>query len=318
MIGSGRSEAAEMAAPATAGARSVGPLYWAGLWAIDLVSVGWFAIRALFRLRACSDIRILVYHDIADLTPKEDPLRVSVPVALFEQQMRFLSEEGYRFLSVEEAARLLSSADIPDRAVVVTFDDGYESVLRAAVPILNRYAVLVTLFVAVGRLGEARFPWSPAGSRFSRPLRWDELAELAGSCAMEIGSHTVTHRPLHTLSPAEQATEVEASRRVLEERLGRPVQVFAYPFGGWNTFPAHLRDLLRRHGYTAACTNVMGANVAGANTMALRRVRIGWNDSLWRFRLKLAGAYDWSDRARRVLASLRSGNHEKVESLENT
>lgn len=297
--------------------RTIGPMYWLALWAVDFFSLIRFALCLLPWPRARRDVRILVYHDVVDASPEEDPYRISVPPALFERQIRFLSENGYRFLSVEEAAGLLSRSEVPDRAVVVTFDDGYESVLRAAAPVLNRYAVPATLFVAVEHIGQPRFPWSPPDGRFTRPLNWDELATLVSAARLEIGSHTMTHRRLHTLSGAEQDAELGPSRRTLETRLGRQVRVFAYPFGGWDTFPDELHPRLHAHGYIAACTNVMGANLAGADLLALRRVRIGWNDNLWRLRLKLAGAYDWSDRARRLLASLRSGIPAKVQNLEN-
>jgi len=298
--------------PAKVRARTVGPLYWLWLWVIDLVSLGWFALRTMLPFAARPDIRILVYHDIVDLVPEEDPLRISTPIALFEQQMRFLRHGGYCFLSVAEAAERLSSRDIPPRAVVVTFDDGHASFLETAAPILKRYEIPATLFVAVGCLGQTRLPWVPEKSHFSPPLQWEQLAALSSSYAVEIGSHTMTHRALHALSAAEQVMEIAASRRSLEERLKRPVHVFAYPFGGWDTFPSPLHDLLRRQGYRAACTNVMGANRARANPMALRRVRIGWCDTLWRFRLKLAGAYDWSDGLRRLVTCDRSGLDESA------
>jgi len=285
---------------------------------IDLVSLGWLALRSILRFHASPDIRILVYHDIADLPPSDDPLRISTSPGLFEQQIRFLRDQGYRFLSVEEAAACIADGKIPKRGIVVTFDDAHASILTAAALVLKRYAVPATLFVPVGWIGEARFPWIRPGNGFSRPMTWDELGRLAGEVNLEIGSHTMTHQPLHILSRAEQESELDRSRRVLEERLGRPVRVFAYPFGGWDTFPRDLYPLLQAHGYVAACTNVMGANHAGTHRMALRRIRVGWCDSLWRFRLKLAGDYDWSDRARRILASLRSRDQVGVESLGNT
>jgi peptidoglycan/xylan/chitin deacetylase (PgdA/CDA1 family) len=243
-----------------------------------------------------------MYHDVVNTSPDRDPLRISVSTELFERHICYLREKGYRFLSVEEAAMQLSSSEVPDRAVVVTFDDGYESLLRVAAPVLKRYEVPVTLFVAVDFIAKADFPWSLVRSGFTRPLNWGELTALMNTTKIEIGSHTVTHRLLHTLPPAEQEIEIDNSRQVLEELLGRPVRVFAYPFGGWGTFPLSLQSLLKRHGYAAACTNVMGINNHRTSPMALHRVRISWCDTLWRFRLKLAGAYDWSDSLRRVMA----------------
>ncbi len=121
---------------------------------------------------------------------------------------------------------------------------------------------------------------------------------------LDVGSHTVTHRALDELDPREQDDELARSRDTLERRLGHPVRVLAYPFGGWDTFPDELRRRVSTHGYRAACANVMGRNDTRTDRFALRRVRIGWNDTLWRFRLKIDGAYDWSDRVRRLLENL--------------
>lgn len=279
--------------------RRIGLRYWLGLWAVDAVSLCVFVVNRLRGARP--DLRILVYHDVVDARPADDPYRISVPPALFERHMAFLRRRGCRCLTVEHAVDLLSRGALPERSVVVTFDDGYTSMLSAAAPTLARHAVPATLFVAAGHVGEPTFTWNDAASPFTRPLGWDELHALLERVTLEIGSHTVSHRPLHELAPAEQDEELARSRRLLETRLGRPVRVFAYPFGGWDTFPDDVRSRVRAQGYAAACANVMGANTAATDRFALRRVRIGWNDTLWRFRLKLEGAYDWSDWLRQAL-----------------
>jgi len=293
--------------------RSISLRYWLALWAIDLCSLIRFAAGVIGWIRTeRREIRILAYHDVSDVAPRKDALRISTPVDLFEQHIRYLRRKGYRFMSMVEAANRLRRSEVPDKAVVVTFDDGYQSLLNAATPVLVRYSVPATIFVAVDFIGKPEFPWSPESAGFTRPLTWEELSELMSKTTIEVGSHAATHRPLHALSRSEQEAELGSSRRTLEDRLGGSVRAFAYPFGGWDTFPDGLQSLLRTHGYEAACTNVMGANTAGANLFALRRVRVGWNDRLWRFRLKLAGAYDWSDRVRRML-SLLSPVHTKPE-----
>jgi len=268
-------------------------VYYARLWALDAVS----ALRWTVTASDAADLRILLYHDIVDLAPQDDPLRISVAPALFERHIRLLRDAGYRFVSVQQAAADLAAGTPPARAVIVTFDDAHVSMLTEAVPILKRYGVPATLFVPSAWIGKDRFPWIPAGA-FTRPMTWDELESAGREIDLEIGSHTATHRVLHERSAEEQRAELEGSKRTLEDRLGRPVRVFAYPFGGWNTFPAAVQRVLGDVGYVAACTNVMGKNGAGANPLALHRVRIGWHDVAWRFRMKLAGAYDWSDRVR--------------------
>jgi peptidoglycan/xylan/chitin deacetylase (PgdA/CDA1 family) len=271
--------------------------YWLKLWMVDAVSI----CGRLLTPRPAPGIRILVYHDIRDVAPAEDPLRITVPPMLFERQIRHLHETGARFLSLEDSARALAGGDVPDRAVAITFDDGYHSFLTEALPILRRYGVPATLFVAVGYVGGAGFPFS-AGTLVSRPLNWLELQRIAATPGIWIGSHTTTHRFLHRLAPAERFDELARSRDILQTRLGQPVRALAYPFGGWGAFPIDVQEAVEAAGYTTACTNVMGTNRRGANLLALRRVRVGWEDGRWRFKLKVAGGYDWGDGVRHLLA----------------
>ncbi len=271
--------------------------YWLRLWALDAVSLA----ASPLLMRAAAGARILVYHDVRDVPPALDPFRLSVPPALFERQIRHLHRAGFRFLSLDDAARGLADGSVPPRSVTITFDDGYVSFLNDVLPILRRYDAPATLFVAAGSIGDSCFRFNPGGP-LSRPMTWPELQQAASVPGVHIGSHTITHRHLHRLTPMERRTELTESRAALESRLGRPVRTFAYPFGAWGTFPADVQADVAAAGYTVACVNVMGTNARGANMFALRRVRIGWEDHLWRFRLKIAGAYDWSDHVRHILA----------------
>lgn len=113
----------------------------------------------------------------------------------------------------------------------------------------------------------------------------------------------MTHPRLHELASDQRRDELVRSRELLESRVGRPVRNFAYPFGAWGTFPPDVQADVRAAGYAVACANVMGPNRMGANAFALRRVRLGWEDARWRFRRKIAWAYDWSDQMRRLAAT---------------
>ena len=267
------------------------------LWIRDLLSLFvWMTQRFLGRPRA-QGIRILVYHAIADLAPRDDHWRMSVPPALLAAQMRWLRQQGYSIVSLGEALEMVQGKrPMAENAVAVTFDDGFHDTLTRAYPILEREQVPATVFVVPQFLEASKpFPWLERPTPFERPLSWDELRRLASQPMVSVGSHTWSHRRLSGLSPEDQQQDIAQSKTVLEARLGRPIPWFAYPYGNAGSFSEETIACLQRLGFEAACGNLMGVNRVGDSLWTLKRTRIGWEDRLWRFRLKMLGFYDWLD-----------------------
>jgi peptidoglycan/xylan/chitin deacetylase (PgdA/CDA1 family) len=120
-------------------------------------------------------------------------------------------------------------------------------------------------------------------------LTWDQLREMA-EAGIEIGSHTVSHPVLSALGREEALGELLDSKKLLAAELGRPVKVFAYPFGRPQHFTAESERLVRQAGYEAACTTVRGVNRSDTNP--LRLLRIGVDDDpveIFAFKLRFAG-----------------------------
>jgi peptidoglycan/xylan/chitin deacetylase (PgdA/CDA1 family) len=207
----------------------------------------------------------------------------------FRRHLDTLEEWGARVLSLDDAVDRLAVGDLPRRAVTLTFDDGYASVLDVAWPELHRRGLPATLFAVSGYLdGRGRFPWDRAAS--SADARLADAAALrdAADAGLDIGSHTVTHRWLPGLDPADVERELKQSRHDLEDELGRPVASFAYPMGGWN---ARVRQLVDAAGYRVGVTVDRGRNRTGADPLALRRAFAF--DRAVDFRRQLDGAFDW-------------------------
>jgi len=114
--------------------------------------------------------------------------------------------------------------------IVITFDDGYESVYTEAFPVMSERGISGTVFPVVGAIGGYN-AWDVRLSvkRF-RHLSWPQIEELA-RYGFEIGSHTLSHRGLTLLGRERLAAEMGDSRKRLEDRLGRGVTAIAYPFG---------------------------------------------------------------------------------------
>ena len=235
------------------------------------------------RLTGARGLTIIGWHRVDG-----DTEGLSTGVDDFRRHLDELDAWGATVLPLDAAVAKLVDGTLPDRAVVLTFDDGYASVVETAWPILRERGLPTTLFVVSGYLsGDLRFAWDrdePEGDRL-RLARPDELVAAAAE-GLDIGSHTVTHPWLPRLGPDQLAHELLDSRCALEELLGRPVTSLAYPTGGWN--PA-VRTAAARAGYELAITVDRGLNTVRTPHLSLRRTFVPTDPA--DLRLVLDGAY---------------------------
>jgi peptidoglycan/xylan/chitin deacetylase (PgdA/CDA1 family) len=196
-----------------------------------------------------SSIPILMYHSIAERAAPRFRQFV-VPPAEFADQMAVLCDEGYSALTTTQLVdHLVMGEPLPPKPVVVTFDDGFADFSSAAMPILDRYGVTATLYVATDYLdGTSR--WLAHEGEADRPmLSWAELADVAAA-GIEIGGHTASHPRLDRLAPRAAAVDIRRGKRAIEDQLGRPCNSFAYPYGAWID---SVRRSVIKLGFTSAC-----------------------------------------------------------------
>lgn len=169
-----------------------------------------------------------MYHSISQPEVDQDPLCTSPE--RFGAQMLYLKRHNLRGVSMRELYLALNAGEATG-LVGVTFDDGYEDFLEAAVPTLEKLGFSATVFVVAGMLGSEN-NWEHGGG--PRPqlklLGADGVREVSDR-GMEIGSHTVTHRRLSDLDSETLIHEVEDSRQMLSEVVNAPVEGFSYPYG---------------------------------------------------------------------------------------
>lgn len=200
---------------------------------------------------------ILMYHDVAEsltgVTPAHRPY-VLEP-AVFRRQMKLAAGGSLVSLTVTD---WVGRGNVVPRALAITFDDGHVSNHDFALPILAEYGLKATFFVTAGCIGKGQ------------TMTWSQVRALHGA-GMEIGSHTLTHRPPSTLSDRELRYELSESRRVLEDGLGAAVRSISSPTGFFNP---HMRDIARDVGYTALCFGRVGLADAAGDPFALNRVAV--------------------------------------------
>lgn len=188
---------------------------------------------------------ILTYHGVE---PGPPPLFIEPPD--FEAHLQVLADAHAVVLSVSALARGLREGTLPRRAVAITFDDGFASVVTEALPRLRRRGWPATVYCVAGFLGETNdWPTQPAAVPRRRLASAGELVELV-EAGFEIGAHTLRHPPLRQLSGDALQEELVGSQRLLEELVGTRVRTFACPYGDCAGEAARL--LLQRT-YDAVC-----------------------------------------------------------------
>ena len=237
-------------------------------------------------------LRVLMYHKINDAA--DAPL--TVPVSLFDEQMGMLRELGYTVVHLDAVLdHFRNGAELPNRPVLITFDDGYRDNLDNAAPVLARHGYRAVVFVPIGYLdGAGPLPHDEVLARrgaHAPTLDWGALGELEAA-GLRVESHGITHRALTELDEAAARREIIESKARLEERLGRRVQAFAYVKGSAADFrPVHMQ-LLRDAGYELAFTSLSGLNSPATNPLRLHRYNVE-PYAARTFELVLSGACDF-------------------------
>lgn len=169
---------------------------------------------------------VLTYHSIDD---SGSP--VSIASKEFRRHMEALAAGGWRTLSLASALDGLKAGTWPRRSFLLTFDDGYASVLDEAAPVVSGCGFTAMVFVISGRAGSSnRWPGQPAWVPNASLLGWRELRTLA-EAGWALGAHSCTHARLTTLAIEDAHREILASRGDIEQHCGVAVDAFAYPYG---------------------------------------------------------------------------------------
>jgi len=231
--------------------------------------------------------RILMYHMIKKhTTGKFKGLRVSP--GMFEKQVRYLKENGWHFVTMRELAE--HREKLPEKTVAITFDDGYEDNYTEAFPILKKYNAKATLYLVVDRhqreWSSRRKAKNDSGELMYEPKLTDEqVREMIESGVFELGSHTLTHPNLLTLSPEEKYEEIVRSKELLEKKFGVACTSFCYPFGLYNEKD---EAIVKEAGYSNATTTQAGIeNITYTNLFRLKRITVSGKDNFWVFKHKL-------------------------------
>ncbi|HEY3781165.1 MAG TPA: polysaccharide deacetylase family protein [Fimbriimonadaceae bacterium] len=229
-------------------------------------------------------IAVLCYHDF-QLVAKND--MTNTPKN-FEAHMKWLKDHDYQTLSMDELVAIMKGKmPEPRKAVVLSFDDGYEGVYKYAFPVLKQYGFKGVLFLVTSVMGDEAPPMPH--------LTWPQIVEMDSSNVIRAEVHAQRmHIKLGQHLAEEEAkglpsTDIEhdlaGAKHDIEQHTHRRVNYIAWPFGDYNTDLIHLAA---KQGFYAMVDTEYGVNRPGDSVMKIKRLRLSSaNDTLKRFEFKL-------------------------------
>lgn len=224
------------------------------------------------------DIPIITYHKVE---PNFDIGITSRHPLQFEKDMQILNELGYQPITFIDLAR---NNNLPTKPIIITFDDGYESVYQRALPVMQSFGFRAVVFISVDYIGKLNNWDVQLIFKKYRHLNEEQLQELKAA-GFEIGSHACTHRLLTTLKKDELIKEFSKSKLRLEEITGGAVVSVCYPFG---IYDEQTLAAARAAGYHYGLASIYYKRISSDyRTLALRRINIYRIDSARVFIKKL-------------------------------
>ena len=233
-----------------------------------------FIIGGVIWIEAHYVTPIITYHNIGD---HQTGMLNTVSAASFEHHMDYIKRHRIRVVSMDEWVTALEHGQMLRNCVVIHFDDGFLDNYTQAYPILRKYGFEATVFLISDLMGK--------DERF---MTWEQIKQMSQG-GITFGAHTRRHPYLPSLSHDEAVDEIAGSKRVIEENLGKSVDFFVYPSGG---FTDQVKNIVKESGYRAAATTNRGRNRYNKDLFELNRIRLKNSDRdivLW---AKLSGFYN--------------------------
>lgn len=233
--------------------------------------------------------RVLMYHMISEHLPKNKSKfnRLRVKPNEFEKQLNWLSKNGFQSFTLSD---LIDLEEVPEKSVVITFDDGYEDNFSKALPLLKKYGFKATIYIVLNRFDQnwatdKDLNQSSNELNSEKMLSNEQIKEMIDSGLIEIGSHTLDHVNLPKLSNEEKIRQIKESKEKIEEIFNITCNSFAYPFG---FFDKDSVKIVEDFSYTNATTTVNGVfDKTKYSNFEIPRIMISGRQGLFSFILKM-------------------------------
>lgn len=240
---------------------------------------------------------VIYYHEVVE--PSQGFSYQRIEIDKFEEQMRFLRDNGYQTLFFSELEKSL-----PEKAVVVSFDDGFRTVYEKAAPTMKKYGIKGNIYLPTAYID--------ADSHF---MTWAMTKELYHSHQFEMQAHTHNHKDIRLLSEDGMKEEIDRSNRMFREHLGYEPIAFCMPFGTYDR--KSVRILKDNSNYKYLLGSYYGTVSSGKMKRdILPRIGISNDDQLSVFQNKLEGKLNWKGPLQKLRLCYKNLKKERIEHYE--
>lgn len=211
----------------------------------------------------CLNVPVLMYHHIEPQAQAktEGHTALNVDSNIFASQMAYLISKGYTAQTADQLALALKNhSQLPNRSIVLTFDDGYSDFYTYALPVIKQYNLKANLMIPTGLIENSGY------------MTWGQLKEALSSGSAKAYNHTWSHAMLGAAAPQKIDYEISTATKQLSNYLGQTPDIFTYPYGSNS---ANLISYLAQHGFIAAFSEIPGTYQCDSFLMTLHRTRIG-------------------------------------------
>jgi peptidoglycan/xylan/chitin deacetylase (PgdA/CDA1 family) len=242
----------------------------------------------------------LLYYTLLPIYQKVSPVNGVIALNFhdvrndrFLEIVEHLTKNGYNIISLENMLRHFDARQMPPKkSIVITFDDGCESVYTQAFPVVIQKQIPITVYLVASTLEEAAKDENqaqPAWAVCRSFLSTREIKEMYDTGLVCFGSHTLSHPNLADLSPEASDTEIIESKKRIEQLTKLPIEHFSYPYGGKKTFSRTHVTMLQKAGYKSAAANFAGVNDCDTPRYCLKRVGIGQKHGKYVVEVSISG-----------------------------
>lgn len=238
------------------------------------------------------EIPVIMYHRIIRENDEKGVHGIYVLDKDFDEQMRYLKDNGYQTITFEDIknGKWRKRFNKGNKWIMITFDDGYTDNYEVAFPILKKYGFKATIYL----LGEVKYnKWdvdNPKNPEVKFDLMGDSEIHEMQEYGIEFGGHTLTHPMLAKINIDEARREIMESKAILDKKLGKNMNVFAYPYGNLNE---DVKKIVKEAGYEFAVATDSGDISFSEDLFQIRRIAIFPDNKLFNYKRKISGKYNF-------------------------
>ena len=236
------------------------------------------------------EVPVIMYHRVINNSEDEGVHGTYIYENIFREHMQYLKDKNYTVITFRDLDKISwrNRFEKDKKYIILTFDDGYKDNYDLAFPILKEFGFKATIFL----MGSSTYnEWDvKASGEKEFPLMSVDMIKEMQDYGIEFGAHTFNHPKINTLSNDEIEHQIIDVKKPLEEKIGREIITFAYPYGILNDYA---KEMAKKAGYTFALATDSGSVCLSDDLYQIRRIAIFPNTNLFSFKRKVAGNYNF-------------------------